>query len=166
MRIVTREESQHWCAERGFDVDFRQIDPRSWKAVRFLTERKQCIVAAFVRAMVAYRPFDGAIVYMIDWPLYSEDEMATVSRFRASIGEQRALIDAPGHIFDKNDLHDCVGLFNLSVMFRWDAYLYVPASQLLFFNSHDELQYVTMLSGFDRAQLEKDLEPYELTILK
>jgi hypothetical protein len=166
MRIVTREESQQWCAEHGFPVDFSLTPYRSWQAVRFLTESKQCVVAAFVRAMLTYRPFNSAIVYVSDWPLYSKDEMATVDRFRASIGEQRALIDAPGHIFDERELHDCIGLFNLSVMFRWDAYLYVPASQLLLFNSHDELQYVTLLSGFDRTQLEKDLEPYDLTILK
>ncbi len=63
-------------------------------------------------------------------------------------------------------MQDCIGLFNLCVQYYWDAFLYVPASGLLVFNSHDQLQYVSSTFDVDRDQLKMDIQRYNLTLLK
>ena len=167
MNIVTHEEARQWCAEHQLEIDCPHWrDPRICNGVRFLTEGKQSIVEALIRNTVVNRPFGGALVWILDWPLYSPDEMAVVMRFRSSVSETRWLIDAPGHVFDADEVHDCTGLFNLCVQYFWDAFLYVPASGLLVFNSHDQLQYVSSTSDVDRDQLKTDIQRYDLTLVK
>jgi hypothetical protein len=167
MNVVTEEESQQWCAKHELEVDRPNWrDPRICNGVRFLTEGKQSIVEALIRNTVVNRQFEGALVWILDWPLYSPDEMAVVMRFRRSVGEVRWLIDAPGHVFEADEIHDCTGLFNLCVQYFWDAFLYVPASGLLVFNSHDGLQYISSTSDVDRDRLKTDLKRYNLTVVK
>jgi hypothetical protein len=167
MNIVTHEEARHWCGKHDLELDRPSWrDPRICNNVRFLTEGKQSIVEALIRNAVVYRQFEGALVWILDWPLYNPDEMAVIMRLRSSVGESRRLIDAPGHVFDANEVHDCTGLFNLCVQYFWDAFLYVPASGLLVFNSHDGLQYVSSTSDIDRDQLKADIKRYNLTVVK
>lgn len=167
MHVITNDEARQWCESHGLAMGRPSwFDPRIQCGIRFLTEGKQSIVEALVRNTVNNRRFDEAIVWILDWPLYREDEMAVVNRFRSSVGETRWLIDAPAHLFDANEMHDCIGLFNLCVQFFWDALLYIPASGLLAYNSHDGLQYVSSLAEADRNQLKAEIQAYDLTILR
>src|SRR5262245_12356448 len=120
MKIVTNEESRRWCKENGLEIERpHRRDPRICNGTRFLTEAKASIAEALVRNTIANRRFSRGLVWILDWPLYKPDEMAVVKRLRSSIGESRSLIDAPGHIFDAEEVDDCIGLFNLCVQYFW-----------------------------------------------
>ena len=164
MQILTNDEAAAWCTGRGFKLDASPYwrDKRISSGIRFLTETKQSVVEAFVRNVVNTVEYDGAIVWFTDWPLYKEDEMAVLERFRSSIGENRRLIDAPGHVFDLNEIHDCIGMFNLSVQYFWDAFLFVPQGNFIAYNSHDGLQYISSLTDTGQTELIAMLEHFDL----
>ena len=110
--------------------------------------------------------FDEAIVWAVDWSSYKPDEMAVVQRFRLAAGEQRPLIDAPGHVFNNDEADDCVGLFNLFVQYVWDAFMFIPKSQLVFFTHHHEIQFVTALSEEGRAEVKAILSRHQLSLCR
>lgn len=164
MQILTNDESAAWCSERGFKLNASPYwrDERISSGIRFLTESKQSVVEAFVRNVVNTVAYDGAIVWLTDWPLYKEDEMAVFERIRASTGENRRLVDAPGHAFNSNEIHDCIGMFNLCVQYFWDAFLFVPQGNLIAYNSHDGLQYFSSLTAAGRVELIEMLGHFDL----
>lgn len=166
MKVLNNEEAMSWCSERGFAVKARPhySDDRIGKGISFLTAAKQSSVAAFVRTFVNDADFDEATVWLTDWPFYQPDEMAVVMRLRASIDETRWLIDAPAHVFERQERDDCVGLFNLCVQYGWDAFLFIPRSQLLLYNSHDDIQYVSSSSAEVVAGAARLLGLFDLTV--
>lgn len=168
MQILTNDEAAKWCAERGFDLDKRQphwSDRRICNCLKFLTEHKHPVVEALIRYIINSNEFDEAIVWVRDWPLYRPDEMAVLCRFRGPIGEHRPLIDSPAHDFNRNEVDDCVGLFNLCAHYYFDAFMYVPASGLLAYNSHDGIQYISSLSATHRNELKAIADNYDLVFL-
>jgi hypothetical protein len=168
MQTLTDEQAAKWCADRGFDLIERQphwFDPRICNCLKFLTKQKYSVVDALVRYVVGSGEFDGAIVWATDWPFYSPDEMAVLDRLRSSIGEDRPLIESPAHFFDRQEVDDCVGLFNLCTHYYFDAFMHIPASGLLAYNSHDEIQYLTSLSATHQIELKAIAGRYDLEFL-
>jgi hypothetical protein len=74
-----------------------------------------------------FSPFSRALVVFTDWPLYQPDEMALIDSLRRGHGEQRRLIDAPGHCFGLAEEAECIGHCYLAVTFGWSAYLYISS---------------------------------------
>ena len=167
MNILTNDEAAIWCSDRGFNLDAppHSNDGRINSGIRFATKSKQSVVEAFVRCVINSLEFDEALVWLTDWPLYKPDEMVVIQRFRASVGEERLLIDAPGHAFGPTEINDCVGFFNLCVQYYWDAFLFVPQAKLLVFNSHDEVQCMSSPSEQVVVEIATLIKPFELTPL-
>jgi hypothetical protein len=167
MQVLSPDHARDWCAIRGltFAPSPRCTDARINNGIRFLTEGKQAVTKAVIRCIVGHYGFDEAIVWITDWPLYRPDEMAVVMRLRASVGELRRLIDAPAHLFGSEETADCIGLFNLCIQYYWDALLFVPASGLFVFNSHDGIQYVSSLSEPRRNEIKEMLVEFDLELL-
>jgi hypothetical protein len=63
-------------------------------------------------------------------------------RFRASYGEQRRLIDAPGHILGLEERDELLSLVTLGVLFLWDTYVVAENGVFLLHYSHDEWGWV------------------------
>jgi hypothetical protein len=186
MRVLTNDEAQEWCSERGLVLDSysgvespelphnfecRGIKPKYcplWtdrRCLRVLIEGKTAVAEALIRHLVGDQAYDGAVVWATDWPLYRPDEMAVMMRFRRSIGESRPLIEAPCHLFASNELDDCVGCFNLCIHFLWDAFLFVPSSGLVAYNSHDGILYISFLSEQGRSLLISIVGNYDLKMI-
>ena len=69
------------------------------------------------------------------WP--SSENMAVFDGYRKSLGEHRALWEAPAHIFDESELQQIECLLDLALYFYWDAFLFNKGT-LAFTTSHDE----------------------------
>jgi hypothetical protein len=69
--------------------------------------------------------------------------MHIFDRFRLSYGEQRPMIESPGHIFRMAEFKDALSFITLGVLFLYDFYvLNRDASKFLFY-SHDEMGFKT-----------------------
>jgi len=169
MKIFTNSEAATWCNDRGFQCHAADAphwrDPRINNCLQFVTRDKNHVAEAFIRGLIGSAEFDEAIVWLTDWPLYRPDEMAVIRRFRASIGEARDLIDAPAHVFDRQEADDCIGLFNLCIHYYFDAFMFVTNSNLIAYNSHDEVQYVSSLSNDEQQKIKTVVENYNLELL-
>jgi hypothetical protein len=64
--------------------------------------------------------------------------MPLFSRWRASFGETRHLIDAPGHLVEEADADDGFSLFMMACLFLWDCWLYSEDGVIIAL-SHDEI---------------------------
>jgi hypothetical protein len=141
MTALPLEECKKWLAARGIDHDpySRSGGSGYCHVTGAFTDLHRA--HAFIRNLMAHglKPSGEVLLEINDWPLYNEDEMAVVQAFRASFGEARDLIDARGHMFGPAELNPCIGLFNLTVMYGWSAYLYVPDPPLTVFNWEGEI---------------------------
>jgi hypothetical protein len=83
----------------------------------------------------------GSGVFVINeygiWP--SSEDYNLFRRFRQSLGESRALHDAPAHFFDSKDNDDLVSLITMTLLFSWGAVLACgDGVQYVVAISHDE----------------------------
>jgi hypothetical protein len=89
---------------------------------------------------------DGSLIWITDWGVWpSEENPCLIDKFREAYGEKRALIDAPGHLFDPSEQPAISALFRLVLLFGWDGHL-IPKSKVLYFSAiHDG--YLDILSS-------------------
>lgn len=73
----------------------------------------------------AFESFPGALLVFTDWALYRPDEMALMDSMRRGHGEDRWLIESPGHLFAPSEAPEAIGHCYLALMFGWSAYLYL-----------------------------------------
>jgi len=78
--------------------------------------------------------------------------MHIFDRLRQSYGENRSLIDSPGHLFSKNEFEDALDLITIGVLFLWDLYVLNRCGSKLLFYSHDEFGYKSMKEAHPCAQ--------------
>ena len=80
-----------------------------------------------------------ALVHMTDWALYKPSEMIAVTGIRSIHGENRWLIEAPGHLIGPDETELGISLFALSASFGWTAYLYSPLDSAILLNWEGEI---------------------------
>lgn len=99
--------------------------------MQFEVPERPTRLTAFTRSLFdGFGEFSGALVVFTDWALYRPDEMALIQSLRRGSGEQRSLIDAPGHWFEPTEQTDAIGYCYLAVIFGWSAYLYLTSGAL------------------------------------
>jgi len=79
------------------------------------------------------------LVHMTDWALYKPSEMIAVTGIRSIHGENRWLIEAPGHLIGPDETELGISLFALSASFGWTAYLYSPLDSAILLNWEGEI---------------------------
>lgn len=84
-------------------------------------------------------PQSVALVHMTDWALYTPSEMIAITGIRSSYGENRMLIEAPGHLIEPDEAEIGISLFALSASFAWTTYLYSPPDRTTLLNWEGEL---------------------------
>jgi hypothetical protein len=64
--------------------------------------------------------------------------MPFFTRFRQAFGEDRPLIEAPGHLVTPEEVEDALSILVVSVQFCWDCHVLSAAGRDAVFVSHDE----------------------------
>jgi len=102
--------------------------------LQFEPPRKGRNLTAFTRQLVdEVGEFSGALLQFTDWNTDNPDEMAMIGSLRRSNGEERCLIDAPGHLFASKEAAEAIGHCYLAIFFDWSAYLYLTSGAATFF---------------------------------
>lgn len=118
------------------------------------------------RDLVAWaRRFETALLWLSDWPFYKPDETAIVSGLRDAHGEQRSLLDAPGHMFKFNEREELTGWVSLMMNFGWDSHLFTfPFDGSMFHTSHEDLVWLVTSDPGKFSKVRKSVRKYELEI--
>jgi hypothetical protein len=145
MRFLTPQEWQSWCSarqipsrERGWirpDLSaehFHIVDvPYPADSVAKVTQ------ARFLYSLVVPEP--ETLLLVDDWAVWpSSQHMPLFTRFRQALGEERALIEAPGHLVATSDSDDAISIIATSLLFIWDCYGISSSGRDAFYISHDE----------------------------
>jgi hypothetical protein len=156
MRCLTDEESADLARRLGISFDRNRptliagAPPRSARVKMPSSSRGQ--------AIVANRIFDASgesrewLLWARSWGIWPTEEYREIwNAVRERYGEERFLIEAPGHYFDHTERDLARGLFRLTLLFGWDALLIASPASLVTFVCHDELLF---LYAPDRAILD------------
>jgi hypothetical protein len=145
MRFLSPTQWQDWCAKHGIPLrNAGWLRPALNTGLYHAAEvayptdsgKKVCLA----RQLVAFVASEGESLLLLDdwrvWP--SSQHLPLLTRLREALGEQRPLIEAPGHLVDAADADDAVSLVAMSLLFFWDCYGLSATGRDGFYVSHDE----------------------------
>ncbi len=144
------EDGFSWLSAEGFSIEFT-IPNEVWKLQAICTE-----LAFWVGE------YNECMVWIKDWPFYKPEEMAIVQAMRRGWGEQKNLIDSPGHVFRRKG-PEASGLFMLTMLFGWDAVFAPVASEVAVTTyAHEGLGTVITKSKELESLIKKKFEDFEI----
>ena len=140
MRCVTDSEIDEWLRKRSIPKDPYHSDSSPAFYLQFYAPTNHRRIDAFARHYFErILPAADSLIHMTDWGLYEQSEMIAVLGVRSSRGEDRMLIDAPGHILPIGEKDIGISLFSLSASFEWSSYIYTAQDHSTLFNWEGEI---------------------------
>jgi hypothetical protein len=81
------------------------------------------------------------LLWLRDWGIWHSEEYPEVwQEIREGHGEERPIIDAPGHLFEPHEKPLAEGMARLTMLFGWDAFLFSePLSHCVFMSNDNAL---------------------------
>jgi hypothetical protein len=163
MKIISQPECQEWL-ERNLGSGFTALEKIYAYHVSYLlptdTGVKTVLARAISRSIECEQP---GLFWITDWGIFpSVENMALFDGYRKSLGEDRAIHAAPGHIFGESELQQLECLFDLALYFLWDANLFDGAGTIAVQISHDEFLSVHAKDEARLRQFQSCLERLKL----
>lgn len=164
MKIVTEGECLAWLSKR-LDEPFQWTSAeRTYReSIAYLIPGDAGRKTALARALTGMLdPAGEGLLWITDWGVFpSSENVPLFIGYRRSLGEQRSVHAAPGHVFGEQDTEAVECLLDLILYFSWDASVF-DANALWLRISHDE---VISIFAKDRESLraaEEVLSRHEL----
>ena len=148
MLFLTPAQWQAWCVEREVPLrDVGHIQPDIGDA-HFHIAKLPYPVDSGKKVCLAQRLFSlvaselETLLLVDDWAVWpSSQHLPLFTRFREALGEQRPLIERPGHVVTATDSDDAISIVATSLLFFWDCYGISSSGRNAFYISHDEFCY-------------------------
>ncbi len=119
MKIITKMEAQQWCRINSIGLDHFNRPKANCETEDFdipcdAGQRVAMVASQFQM----FQNEDEFLVLFTEWSAWQSGErMHIFDRFRLSYGEERYLIDSPGHIFTRTEFEDALSLITLGFSF-------------------------------------------------
>lgn len=169
MKALTREQVKSWCQLRSVATTKDNY--------LYFSETRHCIaielpekpfqLVALANSLLPYSdalPFQGALLWIRQWGVWNEQiERAgfrVMEMMRRSYGDARSLEDAPGYLFDEQELVDSQVSLVQPLLIGWDAFLVPEAGDYLVATSHDETTYVLSRTAQVHQRILAELQPW------
>ena len=145
MHFLTPSQWQKWCLDHSVPLresgwlrpDIRSDGFHSVDLPYPKDSGKKVFLAHQLLSLVNDGP--EALILIDDWSVWpSCQHLPLFTRFRESIGENRPLIEAPGHLVTATESDDAVSIIATALFFMWDCYGISSTGRNAFFVSHDE----------------------------
>ena len=107
------------------------------------------------------------LLWVTSWAQYTPEEMEMFSDFRQGFGEQRHLIDAPGHLFtngDAGDLRHITSILLFIMAFNWEGFVLSGDTRSIIWMA-DEMLETSTTDKVKDSQLVFSLEDIGITRL-
>ncbi len=140
MKCITESQIDEWLGQRSIHKDPYHGNASPTLYLQFYAPTNHGRIDAFVRYYYNFIvPEVDSLIQMTDWGTYEQSEMIAIEGIRSNCGEDRMLIDAPGHILQFGEKEIGISLFSLSASFAWSSYLYSPRDHSTLFNWEGEI---------------------------
>jgi len=165
MRCLTHAECADWC--RRHDYPVIDADTYGHPAPMVRREFVERGLAPFgdmgervtrARQVLEWMSMSGEILlWLTDWSVWSSIEhLPLFTRFREAVGEQRPLIEAPGHVVTPAQLDDGMSVLVVALWFLWDCSVFSERRGPIFVCSHDEWTSFFVPPEYDQRPLLTD----------
>jgi len=171
MRFLTREQARVWCEARSIHVSpsrFLSYGTESPKCLILSVPSKASRAIAMAGSLFpTWVPdeFRGALLWLREWGIWDEHTETTgltaLEQLRKAAGEERSLGDAPGELFDANELWKMHAHFVQPLCFGWDAFLIPDQADYFVFLSHDEIICVVARTSTTLNSLKERLHDWD-----
>ncbi len=95
----------------------------------------------------------GCMIWLRGWGVWPSSEFPQLwDEIRKCHGEQRWIIDAPGHLFSATEMELARGMARLVILFGWDALIFSMPCSFVVSLSHDE---ICTIFDIDLATMDK-----------
>lgn len=164
MKIISEVRCQAWLSElfrESFDWD---VAERTYSySVTYAIPSDSGRKTALARALSAAIDCAGeGLLWITEWGVFpSSENMPLFLGYRHSLGGDRSVSAAPGHLFTAQDLQAVECLLGLALYFFWDASVFASRSLWLQV-SHDEVLSVHARDAETLTLVETVLSPYDL----
>lgn len=92
------------------------------------------------------------LLWVTSWASYTSEEMEMFLEFRQGFGEQRQLIDAPGHLFqsgDMDNINHITSILLFMMAFNWEGFVLSSDAQTIIWMADEILETSTKEKGKD-----------------
>lgn len=165
MKVISKPECYDWLkANVGSDFTVENVEAYP-HGVTYLLPPDTGKKTALARALVGLLHVESPGLFWITatgvWP--SSENMPLFEAYRRSLGEDRPIHAAPGHVFDGTHLTQLECLLDLALYFYWDSILTEGPQGIVIKTSHDEFISIhtkdrDRLSHIERALVDLSLE--------
>ena len=167
MKIITRQDCQTWLSDEFQEAFDWNVAKRAYSySVTYTIPSDAGRKTALARALSASIDSSGeCLLWVTEWSVFpSSENMALFLGYRRSLGDERSLPAAAGHVFEEQDLEGVECLLDLILYFFWDAHVFDSRSLWLHV-SHDEVITVHTKDKETLHSIEELLLSFELTEL-
>jgi hypothetical protein len=169
MKALTAEEARSWCEQRSVIADSE--GHLSFSNVRRcisidLPEKPYKLVALanFLLPYSTVDPFRGALLWIRQWGVWDEfverAGFRVMELLRCTHGETRSLGEAPGYLFEENELVDLQVALIQPLLIGWDAFLVPESGEYIVATSHDETTRITARTSAIHDKVLTDLQSW------
>ena len=140
MKCITESQVDDWLQQRSIHKDPYHSDASPTFYLQFYAPSNHRRIDAFVRYYHdRIVPEADSLIHMTDWVINEQSEMIAIVGIRSSHGEDRMLIDAPGHVLPSGEKEIGISLFGLSTLLGWSSYLYSSRDHSTLLNWEGEI---------------------------
>lgn len=167
MKIISKQDCQAWLSGRFQEAFDWNVAKRAYGySVTYMIPTDSGKKTALARALSAAIDSSGeGLLWITEWSVFpSSENIPLFLGYRRSLGDDRPLSAAPGHVFVGQDLETVECLLDLILYFFWDVNLFDSRSLWLHV-SHDEVVTVHASNKETLCSVEEILLSFELTEL-
>lgn len=166
MRVIAEEECRAWAAMTlGAPFSWDAIERMYPNSCAFVLPADTGRKTALARSLAGMNDAAACLLWITATGVFpSCENMMLFDGYRRSLGEERLLHEAPGHVFGTHDVGELECVLGLTLYFFWDASLLHRGRGYVRL-SHDE---VLTMNAKDDAVLQswrEQLLPFDLTEL-
>src|SRR5262245_57552494 len=133
MRALRKEEVRSWCERQSVKItgnDYLYFDSSERHCIAIELPEKPYQLVALANALLPYSgssQFQGALLWIRQWGVWNDLVEGTGFRvlelMRLTHGETKSLEEAPGLLFDAQELTDLQVCLVQPLLIGWDAFL-------------------------------------------
>lgn len=138
MKILTKENANEMLGGKPLDAFIAQLSSQLRLVEGSYTAPVNSGVQIALSKLFAYLVFRDSPVclYVTCWGITTE-HLDLFYGYRRSFGENRTLMEAPVHLFERNEEEAFISILCMVFFFSWDASIFDLTGRLLLQTSHD-----------------------------
>jgi len=163
MQVLSESECANWLSSHGYTFKnvvglegqegYVSLPASHYRSVFKMPVSTDARTQLFLsRHLAEWIQSSDVLLWVTSWALYTPEEMKMFLDFRQSFGEQRRLIDAPGHLFqngDADDVRHTTSLLLYMMAFNWEGFVLSHDAQSIIWMADEILETSAKEKGKD-----------------